>query len=96
MGLNKLFHRRPRKEMTFEHDKNSLADALGVEQHKYAVQLATIMTIVANDGMDKTSKISEMMHKCVDYNIILMLATNHLIDMVNGFNGDNSFIISEN
>jgi hypothetical protein len=82
--------------MKFEHDKNSLADALGVEQHKYALQLATIMTIVANDGIEKTSHISEMMHKCVDYNILLMLATNHLIDMVNGFTGETNFILSEN
>jgi len=96
MGLNKLFHRRPRKKMTFKHDTNSLADALGVEQHKYAVQLATIMTILANDGMDRTSKVSEMMHKCVDYNIILMLATNHLINMVNDFEGGTNFTISEN
>jgi len=68
MGLNKLFHRRPRKKMTFKHDTNSLADALGVEQHKYAVQLATIMTILANDGMDRTSKVSEMTNFTISEN----------------------------
>lgn len=82
--------------MTFNHNTNSLADALGVEQHKYAAQLAVVMTILANNGMDRTSRISEMMHKCVDYNIILMLATNHLINMVNDFEGGTNFTISEN
>ena len=81
--------------MKFEHDKNSLADALGVEQHKYALQLATIMTIVANDGIEKTSHISEMMHKCVDYNIIMLLATQRLIGMMEDFSSD-TFNLSEN
>jgi hypothetical protein len=31
------------------------------------------------------SKVSEMMHKCVDYNILLLLATNHLLQMAEGF-----------
>lgn len=81
--------------MKFNHNTNSLADALGVEQHKYASQLAAIMTIVANDGLDKTSQISEMMDKCVDYNIILMLATNRLINMMEDFSSD-SFNLSDN
>jgi hypothetical protein len=80
--------------MTFEHDKNSLADALGVGQHNYAGQLAAIMTLM--DGLDKTSKVSEMMHKCVDYNIILMLATNHLLNMMVDLDGNPFNNISEN
>ena len=82
--------------MTFDHDNNSLADALGVEQHKYAGQLAAIMTILVNDGLDKTSKVSEMMHKCVDYNIILMLATNHLLNMMVDFDSDPFNRLSQN
>jgi hypothetical protein len=82
--------------MTFNHDNNSLADALGVEQHKYAGQLAAIMTILVNDGLDKTSKVSEMMHKCVDYNIILMLATNHLLNMVVDFENNPFNNLSQN
>jgi hypothetical protein len=82
--------------MTFDHNKNSLADALGVEQGKYAVQLAAIMTILVNDGLDKTSKVSEMMHKCVDYNILLMLATNHLLNMMVEFEGDPFNRLSQN
>ncbi len=81
--------------MKFNHETNSLANALGVEQHKYASQLAAIMTIVSGGGVDRTSHISEMMHKCVDYNVILMLATNRLINMMEDFSSD-TFNLSEN
>lgn len=95
MGLNKLFHRRPRKKMKFNHETNSLADALGVEQHKYASELAAIMTLVASGEIEKVSEISEMMHKCVDYNIIMLLATQRLIGMMEDFSSD-TFNLSEN
>jgi hypothetical protein len=68
--------------MTFNHDKNSLADALGVEQHKYAGQLASVLTMVFTDDLKKASEVSEMMHRSVDYNIVLMLATNHLMNIM--------------
>jgi len=95
MGLNKLFHRRPRKKMKFNHNTNSLADALEVEQHKYASQLAAIMTLVASGELEKVSEISEMMHKCVDYNIIMLLATQRLIGMMEDFSSD-TFNLSNN
>jgi len=73
-------------QVTFNHEANSLVDSLGVEQHKYAAQLATILTLLSSGDMDKVSKVSEMMHKCVDYNILLLLATNHLLHIAEGFN----------
>ena len=81
--------------MIFNHKTNSLADALGVEQHKYASQLAAIMTLVASGELEKVSEISEMMHKCVDYNIIMLLATQRLIGMMEDFSSD-TFNLSEN
>jgi len=81
--------------MTFNHNTNSLADALGVEQHKYASQLAAIMTLVASGELEKVSEISEMMHKCVDYNIIMLLATQRLIGMMEDFSSD-TFNLSNN
>jgi hypothetical protein len=72
--------------MTFKHDTNSLAESLGVERHKYAAQLATILTLLSNGDINRASKVSEMMHKCVDYNILLLLATNHLLNMADNFN----------
>jgi len=81
--------------MTFNHKTNSLADALGVEQDKYASQLAAIMTLVASGELEKVSEISEMMHKCVDYNIIMLLATQRLIGMMEDFSSD-TFNLSNN
>lgn len=81
--------------MKFNHETKSLADALGVEQHKYASQLAAIMTLVASGELEKVSEISEMMHKCVDYNIIMLLATQRLIGMMEDFSSD-TFNLSEN
>jgi sensor histidine kinase regulating citrate/malate metabolism len=75
-----------KNQMTFNHQAESLVDSLGVEQHKYASQLATILTLLSSGEMDKVSKVSEMMHKCVDYNILLLLATNHLLHIAEGFN----------
>jgi hypothetical protein len=71
--------------MTFNHEANSLLESIGVEQHKYIAQLASILTLLSSGEMDKVSKVSEMMHKCVDYNILLLLATNHLLQMADGF-----------
>lgn len=82
--------------MTFNHEANSLADALGVDKHMYASQLATILTLLATDSIDKVSRASEMMHKCVDYNILLMLATNHLINIASDFNKDHIINLSQN
>jgi hypothetical protein len=75
-----------KNQMTFNHEANSLVHSLGVEQHKYASQLATILTLLSDGEMDRVSKVSEMMHKCVDYNILLLLATNHLLQIANNFN----------
>jgi hypothetical protein len=72
--------------MKFNHEASSLVESLGVEQHKYAAQLATILTLLSDGEMDRVSKVSEMMHKCVDYNILLLLATNHLLHIAEGFN----------
>ena len=82
-----------KNQMTFKHEANSLVESLGVEQHKYAAQLATILTLLSGGEMDRVSKVSEMMHKCVDYNILLMLATNHLINIAGG---DHIINLSEN
>jgi hypothetical protein len=40
---------------------------------------------------DKISRLSQLMSNCVDYNIILMLATKQLIDFVEDFGAENDF-----
>ena len=74
-----------KNQVTFNHEASSLVESLGVEQHKYASQLATILTLLSSGEMDKVSEVSEMMHKCVDYNILLLLATNHLLQIADNF-----------
>jgi hypothetical protein len=81
--------------MTFNHNTNSLHDALGVEQDKYASQLAAIMTLVMSGELEKVSQISEMVHKCVDYNIIMLLATQRMVNMMENFSSD-TFNLSDN
>ena len=81
--------------MKFNHETNSLADALGVEQHNYAGQLAAIMTLVMSGDLEKVSQISEMVHKCVDYNIIMLLATQRMVNMMENFSSD-TFKLSDN
>lgn len=81
--------------MKFNHETNSLVDALGIEQNNYASQLAAMMTLVTSGELKKVSEISEMTHKCVDYNIILMLATERMISMLEDFSSD-IFKLSEN
>jgi hypothetical protein len=85
-----------KNQMTFNHEANSLGDALGVEKHAYAAQLATILTLLATGEIEKISMASEMMHKCVDYNILLMLATNHLINTAQEIEGDHFINLSQN
>jgi len=85
-----------KNQVTFNHNADSIAEALGVDRHMYAAQLATILTLLATDEIDKVSRASEMMHKCVDYNILLMLATNHLINIASDFSGDHIINLSQN
>jgi hypothetical protein len=85
-----------KNQVAFNHNAESLSEALGVDRHMYAAQLAAILTLLATDGMDKVSRASEMMHKCVDYNILLLLATNHLINIASEFGRDHIINLSEN
>ena len=74
-----------KKEMEFNHDAKSLADALGVDSHEFAKQLATVIAISKANDEDKISRISQLIHACVDYKIILMMATTQLVVIVDKF-----------
>ena len=75
--------------MKFNHQTDSFAEALGIQKEEYAGQLATIMVLVANDILERPSEISEIIHKTVDYNILLMLATHRVMGLVTEFQEDN-------
>lgn len=76
------------KKVKFNHETDSFLESLGIELEDYASQLATIMAIVGNDIVERPSEISEMMHRTIDYNILLMLATHRLMDLVREFQED--------
>jgi hypothetical protein len=80
-----------KKEINYNHDAKSLVDALGIEQETFALQLAGIVAIHQTMDDDKISRLSQLMSNCVDYNIILMLATKQLIDFVEDFGAENDF-----
>jgi hypothetical protein len=81
-----------KKEIKFNHDANSLIDALGIEQDTFALQLAGVVAIHHSMGEEKISKLSQLISNGVDYNIILMLATKQLMDFVENFDAEKGFL----
>jgi len=75
-----------KKEINFDHDAKSLVDALGIEPHSFATQLAAVMAIYEANDENKVSKLSALVHSCIDYKIILMMATTQLVGVVERFN----------
>jgi len=75
-----------KKEINFDHDAKSLVDALGIDAHSFATQLAAVMAIYEANDENKISKLSHLIHSCIDYKIILMMATTQLVGVVERFN----------
>ena len=71
-----------KKEMSFDHNAKSLVDALGVDPHSFATQLAAVMSIYEANDEEKLSRLSQLIHACVDYRIILLMATTSLVGVV--------------
>jgi hypothetical protein len=80
-----------KKEIKFNHDAKTLVDALGIEQESFALQLAGVVAIHQSMDEDKISRLSQLISNCVDYNIILMLATKQLVNFVEDFDAENGF-----
>jgi hypothetical protein len=80
-----------KKEIKFNHEAKTLVDALGIEQDKFALQLAGVVAIHHAMDDEKMSKLSQLISNCVDYNIILMLATKQLVNFVEDFDAENGF-----
>ena len=71
-----------KKEIDFDHNAKSLVDALGVDPHTFATQLAAVMSIYEAGDMEKISRLSQLIHTCVDYRIVLLMATTSLVGMI--------------
>jgi hypothetical protein len=80
-----------KKEINYNHDAKSLVDALGIEQETFALQLAGVVAIHHSMDDDKISRLRQLIRNCVDYNIILMLATKQLVDFVENFDAESGF-----
>lgn len=81
-----------KKEIKFNHNSDSLADALGINEESFALQLAGVMAIYQSMDTSKISKLSQLIGNCVDYNIILMMATRQLMDYVENFEAENDIL----
>jgi hypothetical protein len=80
-----------KKEINFNHDAESLTDALGIEQETFALQLAGVVAIHQALDDDKISRLSQLISNCVDYNIILLLATKQVVEFVKDFDAESGF-----
>jgi hypothetical protein len=80
-----------KKEIKFNHDAESLTDALGIEQETFALQLAGVVAIHQALDDDKISRLSQLISNCVDYNIILLLATKQGVEFVKDFDSESGF-----
>lgn len=80
-----------KKEINYNHDAKSLVDALGIEQETFALQLAGVVAIHHSMDDGKMSRLSQLISNCVDYNIILVLATKQLIEFVENFDAEKGF-----
>lgn len=79
-----------KKEIDFDHKANSLADALGVDKHSFALQLASVMAIYESSDETKVSKLSELITYCVDYKVILLIATTQLVSLIHAYNNSDN------
>jgi hypothetical protein len=83
-----------KKEIKFNHDAESLTDALGIEQETFALQLAGVVAIHQALDDDKISRLSQLISNCVDYNIILLLATKQVVEFVKDFDAETGFPVN--
>ena len=61
-----------KKEINFDHEASSLVRALNVDPHSFANQLAAVMAIYESSDEEKLSRLSQLIHTCVDYKIVLL------------------------
>lgn len=69
--------------LKFDHNKDNLLEAIDSEYSKRDVnkKLAEIvMRFIIDDRLERVSQVCELMHNELDYEIILYLATHHLLE----------------
>lgn len=79
-----------KKEIHFDHNAKSLSEALGVSADSFATQLAAVMAIYDANDETKVSRLSQLLHACIDYKILLLMATTQLVSVVEHFQKSSS------
>jgi len=64
-----------KEQIQFNHDTDSIASAFGTTSNIIASQLTECIKKFTKDDRSKVSVLGEIMHNNVDYNVILLLAT---------------------
>jgi hypothetical protein len=64
-----------KKQIEFNHDTDKLTSAFGTTTEKISSQITKATKMFMNDDRSKVSVLGEILHNEVDYNVILLLAT---------------------
>ena len=64
-----------KKQIEFNHDTDKLTSAFGTTTEEISSQLTKVTKMFMNDERSKVSVLGEILHNEVDYNVILLLAT---------------------
>jgi hypothetical protein len=67
-----------KKEIKFNHDAETLTEAIGVDVEHAANQMRNAVELFVKDERTKLSVLTEMIHKHIDYDVLLLIATDEL------------------
>lgn len=71
-----------KKKLKLDHTQKSLGDALGVNDSTHAVKILDCVKSFADSESTKISHLAEMMDASLDYNSILLLAVENVMDKI--------------
>jgi hypothetical protein len=64
-----------KKQIEFNHNTDKLTSAFGTTTEEISSQITKATRMFMNDDRSKVSVLGEILHNEVDYNVILLLAT---------------------
>lgn len=80
-----LYLRTMKIYLKFDHSKENFYESLGAEKtEEQAMRDAhkVLKEYITNDEVDKKSHLAELIHNTMDYEGILFMATEHMIDRI--------------
>lgn len=70
------------KKLIFDHTQTHVSDALKVDTGTHAKKIVACIKEFAESDSTKISSLAELMHNNLDYNSILLLAVENVMDKV--------------